>query len=142
MYDFHINEMADALVATGLISSEEKMEAQKALQTVWEHKIAIVWSTEDLKQYAEDLDMDLSQETLDNILDDLLHHHDCDHGITWDIVDTHMSKSEYMEESQVRSTAYEDLPLLMGHLETDHGKELLKRRLEEGTLCPTAHTAD
>jgi hypothetical protein len=47
------------------------------------HQIAIVWSVQDVQQ----LHPDLSDEQAWQVLRDIEHNHDCNQGVTWDLID-------------------------------------------------------
>lgn len=47
------------------------------------HQIAIVWSVWDVQE----LHPDLSDEQTWQVLRQIEHDHDCNHGVTWDLID-------------------------------------------------------
>jgi hypothetical protein len=53
-------------------------------------KIHIIWSTEDVLQTAEDMDIKLTTEEADDILISVEHNHDACHGISWDTIGWHI----------------------------------------------------
>jgi hypothetical protein len=48
--------------------------------------ISIIWSTDDVLMRANELGIELTEYEADEILDDLLRHHDCSIGICWDTI--------------------------------------------------------
>ncbi len=52
--------------------------------------IEIKWSTEDVLAVAETLDIELTETQADKILDNLLHYHDANVGINWDVINFHI----------------------------------------------------
>jgi hypothetical protein len=132
MYDHHIRAMADQLVKAGLITEEQSIEAQKALQKEWDDKIAIVWSREDILTHAKDSEIILDDEAAGEILDSLLDNHDCVYGITWDTIYSYVSEDRYAEESKVRMTPFEELPTIINDITTSGAQKMLKARMKEG----------
>ena len=132
MYDHHLIAMADDLVAAGVITSKKKDKALKALQAHWENKIAIVWSAEDVVEYAKDREMEISEETACGILESMLDGHDCNYGITWDTISCELDEVEHEEIQKVQKMPLAELPLKVNELKTAGGKEMLKDRLKEG----------
>jgi hypothetical protein len=55
-------------------------------------KISIIWATEDVIMRAEELGIELTEQEADEILDDLLRHHDCQIGICWDTVGIYINQ--------------------------------------------------
>ena len=53
-----------------------------------ERKISIVWSAGDVIGQAEQMDIVLTPEEVDKVLDNLERHHDCNYGITWETIDS------------------------------------------------------
>lgn len=131
MYDWLIAEMSKALIDAGLISEDKDEEIQKVIQKVWEHRIAIVWNSQDIIEYAEQMDMKIDEEAADEILEDILHHHDCNYGVTWDTISYHI-KDKYVYESKIRMTPFEELPTIINDIKTEEGKRFLQKRLKEG----------
>lgn len=131
MYDWHITEMSKALIDAGLISEDKDKEVQKVIQKVWEHRIAIVWNSQDIIEYAEQMDMIIDEEAADEILEDILNHHDCNYGVTWDVISSHI-EDKYVDESKIRMTPFEELPTIINDIKTEEGKWFLQKRLKEG----------
>jgi hypothetical protein len=52
--------------------------------------IEIIWSTDDVMMQAEIMNIELTEEQADDILDNVLHHHDACVGINWDVLDFHI----------------------------------------------------
>ncbi len=88
MYDHHICEMCNYLVASGLIS--DPVQTQKVLADYWADKIAIVWGTEDVKSTMadwHDVEVDtISDEMALEVLQTVFENHDCNYGISWETI--------------------------------------------------------
>lgn len=52
--------------------------------------IEIRWSTEDVLMQAEIMNIELTEEHADAILDNVVHYHDANVGINWDVLDFHI----------------------------------------------------
>jgi hypothetical protein len=52
--------------------------------------IEIKWSTEDVLWQAEQLDLELTEEQADDILEIIEHRHDASVGINWDVISFHI----------------------------------------------------
>lgn len=52
--------------------------------------IEIKWSTEDVLWQAEQLDLELTEEQADDILESLENRHDASIGINWDVISFHI----------------------------------------------------
>jgi hypothetical protein len=52
--------------------------------------IAIKWSTEDVLWQAEQLDLELTEDQADDILESLENRHDASVGINWDVISFHI----------------------------------------------------
>jgi acyl-homoserine lactone acylase PvdQ len=61
--------------------------------------IEIRWSTEDVLMKAEEMDIELTEEQADIILDNIERHHDACVGINWDVIDYHIET--YVMENNV-----------------------------------------
>ena len=60
--------------------------------------ISIIWATEDVLMRADELGVKLSEQEADEILDDLLRHHDCQIGICWDTIGIYIHQYEIDRE--------------------------------------------
>ena len=61
--------------------------------------IEIRWSTEDVLMQADNMNIDLTEEQADDILDNILHHHDACVGINWDVIEFHIDN--YIEQNNI-----------------------------------------
>jgi hypothetical protein len=59
--------------------------------------IEIRWSTEDVLMQADNMNIDLTEEQADVILDNIEHHHDACVGINWEVIEFHIDN--YIEEN-------------------------------------------
>ena len=61
-----------------------------------EHKtLTIEWSTEDIISQAHDMGVDLDIDQAYEILEQVIDDHDASVGINWDVIEYHISDSEY-----------------------------------------------
>jgi hypothetical protein len=58
--------------------------------------IEIRWSTEDVIWQANNMDIELTEEQADAILENVDHYHDASIGINWDVVGVHIGM--YMDK--------------------------------------------
>jgi hypothetical protein len=59
--------------------------------------IEIRWSTEDVLMQADNMNIELTEEQADVILDNIEHHHDACVGINWEVIEFHIDN--YIEEN-------------------------------------------
>ena len=59
--------------------------------------IEIIWSTDDVMMQADIMNIDLTEEQADAILENVLHYHDASVGINWDVLDFHIDN--YIDEN-------------------------------------------
>lgn len=59
--------------------------------------IEIIWSTDDVMMQAEIMNIELTEEQADVILDNIERHHDASVGINWDVIEFHID--DYIEEN-------------------------------------------
>jgi hypothetical protein len=59
--------------------------------------IEIIWSTDDVMMQAEIMNIEITEEQADAILENVLHYHDASVGINWDVLDFHIDN--YIEEN-------------------------------------------
>ena len=52
--------------------------------------IEIIWSTDDVMMQAEIMNIEITEEQADAILENVLHYHDASVGINWDVLDFHI----------------------------------------------------
>lgn len=64
--------------------------------------ISIIWATEDVLMRADELGVKLSEQEADEILDDLLRHHDCQIGICWDTIGVYIHQYETDREESIQ----------------------------------------
>jgi hypothetical protein len=88
--DHYIREMVSKLVSKGIVPHFKYDEAYKALSLMWRGKIALVWTTEDILEYAKDNDHKLTKTQALNILQDIEKNHDCSVGINFDTIDSYL----------------------------------------------------
>ena len=89
MYDHHIEEMSVALVEAGVVNSDLSDKAISVLRSVWENKIAIVWSADDVIAQAKQNGATVDEDQACGILNDILNNHDCTLGVTWETIKCH-----------------------------------------------------
>ena len=86
--------------------------SRKACRAVNSHSIAIIWCVEDVIERAKQRDMDiatvLTEDDAIYILERMKDGHDCNYGVSWDVIDVYLQEheSEYLEDIKD-----EDLPL-------------------------------
>jgi hypothetical protein len=61
--------------------------------------IEIRWSTEDVLMQADNMNIELTEEQADDILDNILHHHDACVGINWEVIEFHIDN--YIEQNNI-----------------------------------------
>jgi hypothetical protein len=54
--------------------------------------ISIKWSTDDVLGVAENMDIELTEEEADKILDELEYYHDAELGICWAIIENYIQQ--------------------------------------------------
>lgn len=141
MHHMQLEGMAKKLVEAGLVEKDKLELAVKNLGEYWEDTIAVIWSTQDVISYAESQDLTISENTAKDILDRINNNHDCNDGISWNSFDYYLEEDEVLEESRVRQTEPEDLPLLINEIKTAEGQEALEERLKE-VKCSTTSPID
>jgi hypothetical protein len=90
MYEYHIQDMVQGLINDKVIPETSRDLAKKALDKVWADKIAIVWGTEDVIGLAKEQKKVITEEQARQVLDAALQDHDCEYGITWETLNSHM----------------------------------------------------
>ena len=90
MYDHHLNDMIKILVDKKLIKLADKGRVKTAFDQYWNDKIAITWCAEDVIQYAKMHKKVVIEEEAIDILQAMLHHHDCEIGITWETINANL----------------------------------------------------
>lgn len=135
MDGYQRGDMVDFLIKEGAVKEDQKESFSKALSKYWEGKISLVWSYEDVLGRAEQIDMDISKESAEEIIEDVGAGHDCNAGVSWETLDAYLEN--YTEESDTRleikeidETNREDLPLLLGALKTKGGIAALGKTLK------------
>jgi hypothetical protein len=81
MHSHHLKDMAAALVAAGVIAPVVEARAREVLASHWVDKIAIVWTTADVR---ETVSQALSDAEAAEVLQKVLRDADADRGVTWD----------------------------------------------------------
>lgn len=92
MYRHHIDDMVDSLIKNNLICPTRKDDATAALLSVWDDKIAVVWSAEDVIKAAHDDGIVVDNDAAYEILQKAHCNHDCTIGITWDTFKHYLSQ--------------------------------------------------
>lgn len=90
MYEHHLDGMVELLASTGVVPGEQLMRAKATLKKYWEDKIALVWQAGDVIENAEQQGKDVSKEQAIDILQDILRHHDCQYGVSWNTINDTM----------------------------------------------------
>jgi len=90
MYEHHLKDMVELLAKKKVIKPEMKDAALGVLKSYWEDKIAVVWGAEDVVDYAKQQKKRISKAKANEILQDMLRHHDCEYGITWDTINANL----------------------------------------------------
>jgi hypothetical protein len=90
MHEHLISDMVELLAKKKVIKPDQQTQAIEVLKKYWEDKIAIVWCDEDVIDRAKEQKIRLSKSKAREILQDMLHHHDCEYGITWGTIDANL----------------------------------------------------
>lgn len=53
-------------------------------------QIEIKWSTEDVLAMADNMQVELTEEQADEVLENVYHYHDAEVGINWGVIDYHI----------------------------------------------------
>lgn len=61
--------------------------------------IEIRWSTEDVLGKAEEMDIELTEEQADAILDNIERSHDASVGINWDVIEYHIESLAFYSKN-------------------------------------------
>ena len=80
MHSFQIKEMADAVAVSLKLKDDAKQAVEDALTEYWYDKIAIVWTTEDVRSCKADISDEDAVAALQKVLKD----HDASIGVRWD----------------------------------------------------------
>lgn len=91
MYDHLLNEQIDRLIKAKFIKDEDRDKAIKVINKVWEDRIAITWSTEDVISCAKEKGKRISKEKAREILAEVLHRHDASIGVNWDVINCYIN---------------------------------------------------
>lgn len=90
MHEHHLRDQVAALIKAKVIKATDEEKALKALGTCWVDNIAVVWSVDDVKDRAREAHKRMSKEHARSILQHMLHHHDANDGINWDVIDANL----------------------------------------------------
>ena len=90
MYDHYIVDMVSLFIEKGIITQKQNIKAITVLKKYWEDKIAIVWQSEDIIDYAKQKKKKISKEKAIDILQTMFRRYDCEYGITWDTIDANL----------------------------------------------------
>lgn len=85
MFKYEIDEIAKAIL------KQKGVDVTDVLEEYWDDKIAIVWTVEDIIEYAEDKDIKISEEEAKNILQEILSNQDSEIGVNWSVIDYHVN---------------------------------------------------
>jgi hypothetical protein len=87
MYEFHLDDMLEALIKARVLQLADKKKARKVLDKYWSNKIAISWQTCDVIDRAKEQGKKVTEEQAKEVLSRCLHKHDCNIGMSWDTID-------------------------------------------------------
>ena len=91
MYSHHLRDMLNLLASKHLIADDKIDEGMVILKGYWTDRIAVSWSAQDMIDRAKSqFGRRISKKKACEILQDILSHHDCEYGITWDTIDSHL----------------------------------------------------
>ena len=137
MYSSTIHEMVDLLRRKFLIGDHEVGSAKEVLEEYWSDKIADVWTADDIiEYYRESQDDPDSWYELDRgiaieVLQMVHHRFDASIGINWDVIDSELDDFRaQIQVDWVKKASDEQLPLLVGRLDTDEGRAALETRMK------------
>ena len=107
MYNTNIEEMTTAILSSfdkeaccNVLPLNAKEIIQKALEQYWSDKVAIIWSIDDVFSKADEMEIKLTDEEAEDILNELLDDHDCSRGITWDNIEETIRFRQYSKETK------------------------------------------
>ena len=63
-------------------------------------EIKIIWTTDDVLMRADEINVNITEEEADNILDQLYEHHDASIGICWDVIASYLWQYETEREEE------------------------------------------
>ena len=87
MNEHHLRRMADDIVKEFGLDDFVVNEAVEVMKNYWKDKLAIVWHDIDIIDHAKNMGVELSTEQLANVMSSLQSDHDCNNGITWDVIE-------------------------------------------------------
>uniref|UniRef100_A0A6M3L954 Uncharacterized protein n=1 Tax=viral metagenome TaxID=1070528 RepID=A0A6M3L954_9ZZZZ len=105
MYEHHIDEMTKAImkraINTFVLNSNPEIDQhiREALFSYWHDKIAIVWTVEDVQEYARENHADgikLTDDQAREILNDVFDNTSAEYGISWETIDSYIC--DYIRE--------------------------------------------
>ncbi len=92
MYQHHIKDMAKSLVASGLATDSNRVE--KVLTNYWADKVAIVWSSDNVRAaIGEQYDQHVNEQNQESLITEdqareallmAFENHDAEYGIVWE----------------------------------------------------------
>jgi len=69
---------------------KDKSRAELILKKCWQHKMALVWTTEQVHTAANEVEVALTEKEAIQILETLHYHHNPQYGIRWEDLTTHI----------------------------------------------------
>lgn len=110
MYSHHIKGMTELICE---IKRKTPKTVEAALESYWQNRIAITWSTEDVISCAEENNnAEITEEEARDILESVCHSHDASIGINWDTIKFAVDdKLDEKESDWIKSLDKKDLPL-------------------------------
>jgi hypothetical protein len=87
MYNSEIEEMTGKIQKTLKLNDKDAERVTKVLQNHWKDSISITWKVCDIIDRAKENHIKLTQEQAREVLESLEDNHDCNYGITWDMID-------------------------------------------------------
>jgi hypothetical protein len=67
-------------------------------------EIKITWSTDDVLMRSDEIEVELTEDEADIVLDQLYEHHDASIGICWDVIDSYIYQYETEREEETKQT--------------------------------------
>lgn len=91
MNEHEINHMANSIYAAMAQNPKARIfpkEIKRALKKYWQNKAAIIWSVDDILNFAKEMDYeDFCYEDAIEVLDSVIKNHDAEYGLNWDIIE-------------------------------------------------------
>lgn len=91
----HAEEIIGVLIRAKIINPNTKQRAIKILNKQWSDRRIIVWGIVDIIDRAKETKRKIpTKERAQEILDEMMHRHDCNYGITWDTIDHYLEEKD------------------------------------------------